>query len=362
MRVALVYDRVNKWGGAERVLLALHQIFPQAPLYASVYEPNKAGWARVFPQVVPSFLQKLSFFRDKHEYLSPLMPLAFESFSFDEYDLVISVTSEAAKGIITKPGTFHICYCLTPTRYLWGDYDLYFSSKIAKTIARPLINYLRNWDKMASSRPDAIVSISKAVRDRVKRYYNRESEVIYPPVDIEKLKTQNSKLKNSSQKSKFFLIVSRLVPYKRVDIAIAAFNRLNWPLIIIGKGSQEKKLMKMAKKNIRFMDSLTDAQLAVYYKNCQALVVTQEEDFGIAIVEAQAFGKPVIAFNAGGASEIVVSGKTGLFFEQQSPDSLEKAIVSFQKMVFDPRDCIQNASLFSKQRFKKRFLALVKNI
>ncbi len=160
MKVALVYDRVNKWGGAERVLLVLHELFPEAPLFTSLYQPENASWAKVFPKVIPSFLNKNPFWRDKHEYIAALMPIAFETFNFDEYDLVISVSSEAAKGIITKPSTLHICYCLTPTRYLWSMYDFYFRNPVFKVISKPFVSYLRHWDKIAAQRPDIMVSIS----------------------------------------------------------------------------------------------------------------------------------------------------------------------------------------------------------
>src|SRR3990167_10742564 len=180
MKVAVVYDRVNKWGGAERVLLALHEMFPDAPLYTSVYDERNAPWAKVFPRVYTSFLQKFPFAKSNHEFLALLMPLAFELFNFDEYDLVISVTSEAAKGIITKPETLHICYMLTPTRYLWSHYDLYFKNPILRFISKPAVNYLRNWDKIAAQRPDKIIAISTEVQRRIKKYYGRESDIVFP--------------------------------------------------------------------------------------------------------------------------------------------------------------------------------------
>src|SRR3989338_4440016 len=181
MKVALVYDRVNKWGGAERVLLALHKIFPDAPLYTSVYDNDKAPWAKVF-KIKTSFLQNFPFASQNHEFYAPLMPLVFESFSFDEYDLVISVTSEAAKGILTKPQTKHICYCLTPTRYLWSGYEDYFKNPILRFISKQVVFYLRFWDKIASQRPDVLIAISKEVQKRIKKYYDRDSSIIYPPL------------------------------------------------------------------------------------------------------------------------------------------------------------------------------------
>lgn len=353
-KVAIVYDRVNKWGGAERVLVALHEIFPEAPLYTAVYSSKKAKWAKIFPLVVPSFLQKIPLMQDKHEFLGTLTPLAFESFDFSEYDLVISVTSEAAKGIITKPGTLHLCYCLTPTRYLWSGYDIYFpKGSFLRRISAPAVNYLKKWDKIACQRPDLMVAISTAVRARIKKYYRRDSRIIFPPVDVEKFKGKRAK-------ENYYLLVGRLVSYKRVDLAVKAFNRLGLPLVIVGTGREERKLKAMAKFNIKFVGSLTDDKLADYYRRCAALIFPQEEDFGIAAVEAQAAGAPVIAFKAGGALDTVIDGKTGVFFEKQTVGSLVAAIKKFKHLRFNGNDLAKNAEKFSKENFKRKFLKLIK--
>lgn len=385
MKVALVYDRVNKWGGAERVLLALHKIFPDAPLYTSVYDKKKAPWANVF-KIKTSFLQNFPFASGNHEYYALLMPLSFESFTFDEYDLVISVTSEAAKGIITKPQTKHICYCLTPTRYLWSGYDEYFKNPILRFISRPVVSYLRFWDKIATQRPDSLIAISREVQKRIKKYYGRESKIIYPPLILNaevahksfrvhnagkvSLSKQNadganahsenfaSSPRSDSQSSivngKYFLIVSRLVPYKKIDLAVKVFNKLGLPLKIVGTGVEKNKLKRAAKANIEFLDYLTDKELVEYYKECQALIFPQEEDFGLTILEAQSFGRPVIALKKGGALDTVTDGKTGIFFEVQSKKSLKGAILKFQKMNFDPEDSIKNAEKFSFEEFKTK--------
>ena len=393
MKVALVYDRVNKWGGAERVLLALHKIFPDAPLYTSVYDRKKAPWASVF-NIKTSFLQTLPF-TVNHELFAIVMPLAFESFSFDEFDLVISVTSESAKGIITKPKTRHICYCLTPTRYLWSGYNEYFKNDLLRFFAKPAVSYLRMWDKIAAQRPDKFIAISKEVQGRIKKYYNKDSAVVYPPVEfiarqprvsddaqlqkpidqsinsasLSKIRLQSERQPNfnSSESGllRFFLIVSRLVPYKRIDLAVEAFNKLKLPLKIVGVGSELERLKAMAGKNIEFLGNLTDKELVEYYSGCRALVFPGIEDFGITILEAQSFGKPVIAFRAGGALETIIDPSTGsgfatgLFFNKQTVEGLEKTIKQFDDMKFDPKVCIENSERFSFERFKKEFTKVI---
>lgn len=356
MKVALVYDRVNKIGGAERVLLALHEIYPDAPLYTAVYDPKGAPWAAVFPKVIPSFLQKLPFAKSHHEAYPWLTPLAFESFNLDEFDVVISVTSAEAKGIITKPGTLHICYCLTPTRYLWQSYWDYFKNPVWRVLTMSLVVKLRLWDQITSQRPDTYLTISQNVAKRIKKYYRREAEVIYPPIDLTKFKIKNEKSKTTNQNEKFFLIVSRLVPYKRIDIAIEAFNKLGLPLKIVGSGMEERKLRQMAGKNIEFIaQNLTDEELLSYYQNCRAIIFPGEEDFGLVPIEAQACGRPLIAFRGGGVLESVVEGVTGEFFSPQTPAALSKVIKQFRDEKYKPEECRKNAEKFSKEKFKEEF-------
>ena len=377
MKTAIVYDRVNKWGGAERVLLALHEMFPDAPLYTSVYNQNKAGWVNVFPKVVTSFLQDLPILRNYHELLGWLTPLAYESFNFDEYDLVISVTSEAAKGIITKPKTKHICYCLTPTRYLWSGYKEYLENPpralswipFYKYVSQPFLRYAKVWDKIAAQRPDVYVAISSAVKDRITNYYGRVSQVVYPPVEIEKFVNKYPDVPASTKsdidydvisgKEKYYLIVSRLVPYKKVDLAVEVFNELGLPLIVVGTGSEESKLKSISRKNISFAGFVPDDELMEYYKNAKALIMPQEEDFGLVAVEAQAAGVAVIAYKKGGALDTAVEGRTGLFFSKQSTKSLIDAVKRFSKIKFNKKVIMKNAEKFSKRRFKKEFRGLV---
>lgn len=382
MKVALVYDRVNKWGGAERVLLTLHEMFPKAPLYTSVYNPETAEWASVFPKVYTSFLQKLPFLKTRHELLAPLMPLTFESFNFDEYDLVISVTSEAAKGIITKPETKHVCYMLTPTRYLWSGYGEYFKDTAFKGVARPFVYYLRSWDRIAAQRPDVVVGISSEVQKRIKKFYGRESKIIYPPVELsrfEKVPSENNTIekpyinttplhgdveKHAQKHEKgdgYYLIVSRLVSYKKVGMVIKTFNKLDKKLVVVGVGHEEKKLKKLARDNIIFTGHLTDEELVNYYINAKALIFPQVEDFGLVAVEAQAAGTPVIAYKFGGALDTVVEGKTGVFFNQQTVDSLVQAVKKLDTIKISRSGCLNNAQRFSKERFKKELFKLINN-
>ena len=359
-KVALVYDRVNKWGGAERVLLTLHEMFPDAPLYTSVYDEKEAIWAKVFPKIITSFIQKIPFAKSNHEFLASLMPLAFESFDFSDFDLVISVTSEAAKGIKTRFGTLHICYCLTPTRYLWSHEDQYFKGQAFKVFTKPITSYLKKWDKKASKRPDVMIAISTEVQKRIKKYYKRRSEIVFPPVNATVLRKQSlasqSPGSTVAKDRKFYLIVSRLVGYKKVDLAIDVFNKLGLPLIIVGTGREEKRLKSKSKNNIKFVGQVSEKELVKHYQNAKALIMPQEEDFGIVSVEAQAVGTPVIAFRKGGATDTVIDGKTGVLFDKQNVASLTRAIAKFKKMVFNHKYLVKNAKKFSKAAFKKEFL------
>lgn len=356
MKVAFVYDRVNKFGGAERLLLVLHEIWPEAPIYTAVYNPKTAKWAKVF-KVYPSFLNKLPFAKTWHEIYPWLMPIAFESFDFSGYDVVISVTSAEAKGIITKPETLHICYCLTPTRYLWSGEKDYLENPgfgmlnfLARQFVRPVFRYLKRWDLVACSRPDYYLAISENVKKRIKKYYDKDSEVIYPPVGLKR----NWRVKIENQ-GKYFLVVSRLVSYKKVDLVVKVFNKLGEKLKIVGTGREMGRLKKMAKGNIDFLGELTDKELLRYYQESRALIMPQAEDFGLVSLEAQSFGKPVIAFGKGGGEETVINGKTGVLFNLQNEEALLQAIKKFEQMEISPLECIKNAEKYDKEDFMKKF-------
>lgn len=363
-KIAFVYDRINKMGGAERILMALHDLWPEAPFYTSVYDRSGASWADGW-DIRASFLQKIPFIRKHHELFPFLMPLAFESFDFDAYDLVISITSAEAKGIITKPKTCHICYCLTPTRYLWSHRSLYENSlnngalrKIYQPIFRQIISYLKIWDLIASKRPDSYLAISGEVQKRIAKYYQQKSTVIYPPVDI-----KNYYPSKDDKKGEYFLIVSRLVAYKRIDIAVNAFNSLGLPLLIIGQGMEEGYLKNIAKNNIRFLNKrLTDGELLEYYQKCLAVIFPTDEDFGIVPVEALACGKPVIAFKSGGALETIKEGIAGEYFYPQTAEALKEKVRTFNPDKYNPEVLRKVALKFNKNLFISEFKNAVERI
>lgn len=364
MKVAIVYDRINKIGGAERILVNLHAIWPDAPFYTSVYDVNRAGWASGYA-VVSSFLQYIPFASTNHELLPWAMPIAFENFSFDAFDIVISVTSAEAKSIITKPATLHICYCLTPTRYLWSGVKEYTSSSgffrsFISWCLKFMLSYFRKWDLRASYRPDVFIAISLHVKKRIELYYQKKVlSVLYPPVDdIFFQKSLSPPLKNE-----YFLIVSRLVGYKRIDIVIDACNRLGRKLIVIGNGQEKENLRKLAGGTIEFIDTyLTDDALISYYQACSAFLFAGIEDFGLVAAEAQAVGIPVIAYRESGVSEIVQDGKTGILFHEQTVQSLMKAIQLFDTMNFSPKACREQAYKFRSSNFRKKFRSTVKDV
>lgn len=348
MNIALVYDWIHTFGGAERILLALHELFPKAPLFTAVYSKKDTPWASRLI-ITPSFLQKIPFAKSHHELFPLLTPIAFETFDFSKFNLVISITSSDAKGIVTKPTTLHICYMLTPTRYLWSHYSFYFRNKLLKLMTKPAVYYLRKWDLVAKKRPDFLLAISKTVQLRIRKYYGCESEVVYPPVETDRFIKQ-------PKKGTFLLIVSRLIPYKRLELPILACNDLKIPLVIIGEGRSRHYLKRIAGPSVRFVGNLTDRELIRYYQNCRAVIISGEEDFGIVSVEAQASGKPVIAFAFGGSKETVIEDKTGLLFYEQTVSCVKNALKRFENISFSPEACVDNSQKFSTEIFKREFL------
>lgn len=357
MKIAFVHEYLNQFGGAERMLQVLCALYPEAPIYTLIYDRNATG--RVFDDKVihTSFLQKMPLAKKHHRAFPLLMPLAMEQFDFSEYDTVISISASFAKGVLTKPGTRHICYCLTPPRFLWDDSQKFVEefgySRLVKKFLAPFITYLRMWDQEASRRVDDFWAISNFIKERIDKYYRRPSTVIYPPVNVGKFHVSDSP---AGGRGDYFFMAGRLVSYKRFDLAIRVFNRLGLPLRIVGIGPEFNKLKKMAGKNIQFLDLVSDEQLAGLYAGSRALIFPQEEDFGIVPLESMASGKPVIAYRAGGVLETVVEGKTGLFFREMTEDSLAEAIRKFETTKFDPWECRRQAEKFNIEVFKKNIL------
>jgi len=350
MKVALVYDRLNKIGGAEVVLQAFHSLFPEADWYTSFFDPTRASFAKNW-SIKTSWFNRFAWLRTHHEWLPWLMPFIFESFDLCQYDLVISIGSAECKGIISKPGTFHLHYCLTPTRYLYSHATEYLNNPLYRFVGK----YLRAWDQVAAARPDKMIAISTQVKKRIQKYYNRDSEILFPPVDTKKFRN-TGKLgywKTGIPKS-YYLVVSRLVPYKKIDILVRAFALLpTQNLVVVGEGSEYGRLKRMATSNVHFAGFVPDSELSSYYSHCLAFLQANVEDFGIAMVEAQFFGKPVIAYDQGGAKDIVISGVTGLLLPDNKVESFVHAIDKFSSLSFDSVACRKNVSRFDIHLWQK---------
>ncbi len=357
MKVALVHDYLNQMGGAERVVLAFHELFPEAPLYTSIYDPKRVDAAFQQIDIRTSFMQRLPFVKKHHQPFLPLYPFAMERLDLRGYDLILSSSSAFGKGVITKPGTMHICYCHTPMRWCW-NYDEYVEreqlGKLARGVLPFLITWLRVWDQTTAMRVDHFIANSPAVADRIQKYYRREAVVIPPPVDASRFLFDPT-----TQPEDYFLVVSRLMPYKRIDLAIQACNRLQLPLVIIGSGRDEQRLQKMAGPTIRFLGRLSDAEVLHYYTHCRAFILPGEEDFGITPLEAQASGRPVVAYSAGGALASVIDGVTGTFFQEQTVESLAATLAAFDETRYDPQIIREHALEFDKPRFHRRILQFI---
>lgn len=347
LKVAIFYDWLNQWGGAEKVLLDILKIFPDAPVFTLIYDPKKTNWLPPNTKVYSSGLSRLPFSKKNNIFYTPFYSVVLEQFDFSQYDIVISTTQVSGHYLLTQPKTLFVCYLHNVNRYL-------YQTPLQFKFLQPLLKHYQKTDFIYGQRPDYLLCNSQTVKQRIKSAYHRSAEIIYPGVDTNFFVPG----KNNDQEP-YFLLVSRLVLHKRIDLAIKACSRLNKKLIIVGEGRDKNKLIKIRNKNpksnIIFFGHVSDKKLLFLYQNCQALICPQIEDYGLSPIEAQACGKPVIAYNQGGITETVLNGKTGIFFNEQSEKSLSQSIKDFQPQNFSPQDCIDNAKRFSSQNFMLNF-------
>ncbi|HOW60454.1 MAG TPA: glycosyltransferase [Candidatus Moranbacteria bacterium] len=369
LKIALVHDFLLYPGGAEKVLKVLSEMYPKAPIYTLLYDGEKMSKEWGSKDVRPSYLQKFPKFLKKHyQWLLPFFPVIPETFELREYDLVISSSGAWSKGIVTKLDTIHIAYLHSPMRFVWDYNEKYLKERNNKPsiFTRLFFSYLRVWDRMAADRPDYLIVNSKYTQSRVKKYYRHESAIIYPPVSLcEQAHLRNFKDRPANLNDKgYFLIISRLSPYKKVDIAVEAFNKLGLPLVVIGQGKQENYLRKIAQSNVKILGWQSREEIKNYYKNTRAFIFPCEDDFGIAPVEAMQEGIPVIAYRKGGALETVVEGKSGEFFDVQTPEVLADGVRRFMinEDKYDKEFIKKHAENFSEERFKREFKEYINKI
>ncbi len=360
MRVALVHDWLTGMRGGERVLHEIAGLYPDADLYTLVHVPGSTSPRIEDRNIHTSALSRLPGVRRHYRALLPLFPMAIEAFRLRDYDLVVSTSHAVAKGIRAPEGAIHICYCFTPMRYIWDQIDAYLGRGAVRMLATPLVAYLRHWDRTRSGpeRVHTFLAISRTIADRIRRHYGREAPVLYPPVDTQRF------VPDGRPPDDFFLLVGGFVPYKRDDIAIDAFRRTGQKLVVAGDGPGRAALAADAPPNVEFTGRISDAELAGLYARCRALIYPSNEDFGIVPVEAQACGRPVIAYGAGGAAETVVppdaqstGPPTGIWFPVQTSDSLAAALERFGALEsqFECDAIRAHAEVFSVPRFQREF-------
>jgi len=357
-KVALVFDWMTTPGGAEKVNKVLHQMFPDAPIFTSIY--NQKTLPEFQNAVVnTSFIQNLPFAQSKHQLYLGLMPYAYELFDLSNFDIVISSSHACAKGIITKPETMHLCYCHTPMRYAWDNWHTYIReykiNPLIKRFAKKRIHKIRIWDRLSADRVDHFIANSQTTQRRIKKYYSHDSTVINPMIKAKDFQI-------SSKTKGYFIAVGRLTAYKKFDLIVETFNQIGLPLKIVGTGPMENELRRQARGNIEILGYVDKKRLAELYSECEALIFPQIEDFGIAPLEAMASGRPVIAFNQGGALDTVIENKTGLFFNKQTPLHLKGAIEQYQKEKknFKPLEIQKHAAKFDEKEFKDKLGVFIK--
>ncbi len=356
MKTALVHDWLNGMRGGEKCLEVLCELYPQSPIYTLFYEKGKVSGPIAQRPVRSSWLERMPAVYSKYRHYLPLFPAAVESLDLREYDLVVSTSHCVAKGAKKRRGAVHICYCFTPMRYAWGFFEEYFGKRgaFARRVISLLIPRLRAWDLRSSAGVDHFVAISRHVQQRIRSCYNRDSEVIYPPCDTV-FYTPDAAVKRED----FYLVVSALVPYKKIELALEAFAAEGRRLIVIGDGPERAGLERSASDNIRFLGWQPEEVLRDHFRRAQALIFPGEEDFGIVPVEAQACGCPVVAYGKGGALETVIDGKTGVFFAEPSSASLRDAVARFEGLALDPEDARRNALLFARENFKEQMKKMI---
>lgn len=353
-KIALVHERLNVMAGSDKVLCTMHEMYPDAPIFTALSDKKLVDAYLPGTDIRTSFLQKLPLVAKHHQKFLPLYMLAFEQFDLSDFDLVISSCHCAAKAVITKPNTCHICYCYSPMRYAWDLQHQYmrFQGWAVRNVWSAMANYVRVWDLATSHRVDYFIAISSYIARRIKKFYGRPSAIIYPPVDIERFRI-------SPSIDDYYLVVSRFAPYKRVDLIVKAFNELGWRLVVIGDGEQEAYLRKIAKPNIEFKGFVSDEEVVDYYAHCKALVHAAEEDFGINMVETLAAGRPVVAYSVGGAADIVSPGINGVLFHEPDAGSLIAALTECEHLVWNPEEIQQTSTRFSKEKFQRDFASFV---
>jgi glycosyltransferase involved in cell wall biosynthesis len=356
-RVALAHDYLNQRGGAERVLATLHEAYPEAPIFTSFVDPERLWPSLRSADIRPTWMQRLPGIRRHFKRYLPLYPLAFRAMDLRGYDVVISSSSGFAHAVRGSRDAFHVCYCHTPPRFLW-EYERYVERESLGATAHLLlpgvIRVLRQLDRLAARRPDRYVANSRVVKDRIGRCYGRVARVIPPPVDVERFRVREGS-------DGFLLVVSRLNSYKRIELAIQACTRLRLPLLVVGEGPYRPVLERLAGPSVQFLGYRRDAELTGLYERCDALIFPGEEDFGISVVEANAAGRPVVAYRAGGALDTVEPGLSGVFFDEPRPDSLAEAILAVRKGKWDRAAIRRHAERYSPDRFTGRLAEILES-